>query len=206
MLAISAFDRLMSHTATCCTLPFPNSATALRCMRNVRLIKLPVLNVPPAVPTLTPSTNTSNTVSMRLNITACQVLSKAVPARITTSGVMPLPLALALTADGTPLLSFPTWTLLFSLMLLPIHNTELQLKSVPPLTRKNSVKFTPSKLGSTDSVLDANPAMPSVLKHVPCSPASPSQKLVLIVPVIARSFPLPDESASVVPLSSSHFQ
>jgi hypothetical protein len=81
MAIISLSDNAVFQIAACWILPLAYAAGPLyrRCIKVVRLHVLPVASVAVVEATLVPSTNNSNAVALRLNATACQLPSNAVP-------------------------------------------------------------------------------------------------------------------------------
>ena len=81
MAIISLSDNAVFQIAACWMLPLAYAVVSLvsLCIKVVRLHVLPVASVAVVEATLVPSTNKSNAVSLRLNATACQLPSNAVP-------------------------------------------------------------------------------------------------------------------------------
>src|SRR5262247_3005194 len=143
------------------------------CIKVVRLHVLPVASGAVVVATLVPSTNNLNAVPLRLNATECQLPSNAVPPERPSAMTVLLPRARALACDVVE--NSPICARSLFVDELEIARAAWAPKSVPPLKRAKRVKLVLSRLGITESFLLAYPATPSVRKHVPCSPLSPSQ-------------------------------
>jgi hypothetical protein len=81
MAIISLSDNALFQIAACWMLPLAYAVVPLvsMCIKLVRLHVLPVASVAVVVATLVPSTNRLNAVPLRLNTTACQFPSNAVP-------------------------------------------------------------------------------------------------------------------------------
>src|SRR4030095_9285918 len=143
------------------------------CIKLVRLHVLPVASVAVVVATLMPSTNNSNAVALRLKATECQLPSNAVPPEKPLAMTVLLPRARPKACDVVE--NWPICARSLAVDELEIARAAAEPKSVPPLKRAKREKFVLSRLGITESFLLAYPAPPSVRKHVPCSPVSPSQ-------------------------------
>ena len=124
-----------------------------RCIKDVRLHVLPVERVAVVEATLVPSTNNSNAVPLRLNAIECQFPSNAVPPEMPLAMTAPLPLARAVACDVG--LSWPMYATLLVVVDLEITMAFTTPKSVPPLKRAKRVKFVLSRLGITESFLNA---------------------------------------------------
>ena len=81
MAIISLSDNALFQIAACWMLPLAYAVVPLisMCINVVRLHVLPVASVAVVEATLVPSTNRLNAVRLRLNTTACQLPSNAVP-------------------------------------------------------------------------------------------------------------------------------
>jgi hypothetical protein len=81
MAIISLSDKAVFQIAACWMLPLAYAVVSIfrRCIKDVRLHVLPVASVAAIEATLVPSTNMLNAVPLRLNATACQFPSNAVP-------------------------------------------------------------------------------------------------------------------------------
>jgi hypothetical protein len=121
MATISLSDNALFQIAACWMLPLPKGAAGapLRaCIMDVRSQALPVARVALAVATLTPSTNNSNAVPLRLNVIECQVESNATPPVIGLDMTVLLPIT---RAAASPVEVPPTPTRLLSVVLLVRH-------------------------------------------------------------------------------------
>jgi len=154
MATISLSDNAVFQIAACWMLPLEYAVAMLwtRCIKLVRLHVLPVASVAVAEPTLAPSTKRVNAVPLRRNVTECQFPSNAVPPD-GAACVLLLPRAteLACVVDT----SAPMFTRLLVDAELEIDTALTDAKSVPPLSSAKNVKFWLSKLGITESVLEA---------------------------------------------------
>jgi len=154
MAASSASDNAVFQIAACWTLPLVYAVVALlsMCIKLVRLHVLPVARVAVVEATLVPSTNNSNAVPLRRNVTECQFPSNAVPPD-GAACVLLLPRATALARVVDT--SAPMFARLLADAELEIDTALTDAKSVPPLSSAKNVKFWLSKLGITESVLEA---------------------------------------------------
>jgi hypothetical protein len=114
---------------------------------------LPVARVAVAEPTLAPSTKRVNAVPLRRNVTECQFPSNAVPPDGAACVVL-LPRAFELACVVDMSAPMVTRLILFDAEL-EIDTALPDAKSVPPLSSAKNVKFWLSKLGITESVLEA---------------------------------------------------
>src|SRR5215472_14050926 len=175
MAIISLLDNAVFQIAACWILPlaYPVVSLVRLCIKLVRLQVLPVARVAVIEATLVPSTNNWNAVPLRLNAIECQFPSNAVPPEkpLTMTPLLPLVRPKACEVGWF----WPICARSLVVVELEIARAAEEPKSVPPLNRAKRVKFVLSRLGITASFLLAQPATPSVRKHVPCSPVSPSQ-------------------------------
>ena len=154
MAASSASDNAVFQIAACWTLPLAYALVPLlsMCIKLVRLHVLPVARVAVAEPTLTPSTKRVNAVPLRRNVTECQFPLNAVPPdRAACVLLLPRATELACVVDT----SAPMFARLLVDAELEIDTALTDAKSVPPLSSAKNVKFWLSKLGITESVLEA---------------------------------------------------
>jgi len=154
MAIISLSDKALFQIAACWMLPLAYAVVMLwrRCIKLVRLHVLPVARVAVAEPTLAPSTKRVNAVPLRRNVTECQFPSNAVPPdRAACVLLLPRATALARVVDT----SAPMFARLLADAELEIDTALTDAKSVPPLSSAKNVKFWLSKLGITESVLEA---------------------------------------------------
>ena len=154
MAIISLSDKALFQIAACWMLPLAYAVVMLwrRCIKLVRLHVLPVARVAVAEPTLAPSTKRVNAVPLRRNVTECQFPSNAVPPD-GAACVLLLPRATALARVVDT--SAPMFARLLADAELEIDTALTDAKSVPPLSSAKNVKFWLSKLGITESVLEA---------------------------------------------------
>jgi len=134
-------------------LAYPVVSASRGCIKVVRLHVLPVARVAVAEATLVPSTNRLNAVPLRLNTTECQLPSKAVPPEMPLAMTPLLPRARALACDVN--LFWPIYARLLVVVDLEIARAFTRPKSVLPLKRAKRVKFVLSRLGITESFLNA---------------------------------------------------